>query len=131
MLQAKAYRNLSSFMTRSLAPHSLAVTEWAMLGLLRDSGSTRPTDLSEELGVSNPLTSRHIKRLGDLGWISRIEHEDDARGVLIALTPEGTAMVDKVESELRHEMRLYMKGISLRQLAAYLSVLEQLSKRSL
>ena len=102
-----------------------------MLGLLRDSGSTRPTDLSEELGVSNPLTSRHIKRLGDLGLLTRIEHEDDARGVLIALTTTGIRMVETVETELRHEMRRFMKGISLRQLASYLSVLEQLSKRSI
>ena len=131
LLQAKAYRNLSAFMTVTLAPYGLAITEWALLGLLREDGSQRPTELSEQLGVTTPLTSRHIKRLNDLGWIERVELEHDARGAIVHITDSGRELVDKLESELRRQMRLYLKGISLRQLATYLSVLEQLANRSL
>jgi DNA-binding MarR family transcriptional regulator len=130
LLQARAYRNLSAFMTVTLAPHGLAITEWAMLGLLKENDSLRPNELSDQLGVKSPLISRHIKLLSDRGWIERIEMEGDARGATIHLTDEGRQTVDSVEGELRGQMRKFLKGISLRQLAAYLAVLEKLAERS-
>ena len=131
LLQARAYRNLSNFMAITLRPHGLAVTEWAMLGLLNESKGLRPGELSEELGVTKPLASRHIKRLCDEGWMERNDHDLDARGALVCLTPAGKQLVADVEKRLRHEMRSYLNGISLRQLTSYLAVLEQLAQRDI
>jgi MarR family transcriptional regulator for hemolysin len=130
LLQARAYRNLSNFMSIALSPYDIVLMEWALLGVLKEAGEMRPSAISDELGVKNPLTSRHLKRLAEFGYIERNEMDDDARGAMVHLTPIGKELVETIEHKLRGEMRDYLKGISLRQLASYLSVLEKLAVKN-
>jgi len=64
-----------------------------LLELSRDGGrEMRPKDLERELLVAQYTLSRLLDRLEAKGLIARKEHEEDARGQLIALTAKGRAL---------------------------------------
>jgi DNA-binding MarR family transcriptional regulator len=79
--------------TRSHAdtlPPPLAQT----LGLLDRDDETSIAALAQRRRVRHQSQSRTVKELEDLGYARRRRNPDDARGVVIALTPEGRAALD-------------------------------------
>jgi DNA-binding MarR family transcriptional regulator len=129
LMQAKAYRALTNYMTISLAPHDLSLPEWALLGLLRDHGKMRPSDLSDHLGVKRPVVTASLKRLESLDMVERHPDKDDSRVVDIALSQHGQVQVDSIEKILRVEMRAYLKDIKFTDLLIYISVLNKLADK--
>jgi DtxR family Mn-dependent transcriptional regulator len=66
--------------------------------LVRQAGQARMTDVASKLGVSLPSASETVKRLVELGFALRVEHQG------INLTPAGThvaAQLDRRHYALR------------------------------
>ena len=68
-------------------------TAAATLNRLRDSGPTRLTELAAAEGVSQPSMSALVARLADRGLVQRGTDPQDARVVLLSLTPAGEDLV--------------------------------------
>lgn len=49
----------------------------------------QPSELAEELELSRPATSRHLKVLREAGIVEIETNEDDARTRTVRLNPEG------------------------------------------
>jgi DNA-binding MarR family transcriptional regulator len=62
LIQAQAYRALSSFMSTALRVNALSMPEWAVLGLLRDRGAVRQADLAERMAVKRPVITKGLVR---------------------------------------------------------------------
>ncbi|GAA2158031.1 MarR family winged helix-turn-helix transcriptional regulator [Actinomadura napierensis] len=65
------------------------------LGLLDREGEAGIASLAQRRGVRHQSQSRTVKDLEDLGYARRHANPHDARGVVIALTPEGRAALDR------------------------------------
>jgi DNA-binding MarR family transcriptional regulator len=130
LLQAKAHRVLTSYMTEALAPYGISLPEWALLGLLKDHKVLRPSEIADHLGVKPPVATAHLKRLDSAGLIHRNQPADDSRVVEISLTPEGIRKVDTIESRLRVDLRGFLKGIKVADLITYIRVLAKLADKS-
>ena len=129
LLQAKAYRALTNFMTSELAPYEISLPEWALLGLLREHKVLRPSELSQEMGVKPPVVTANLKRLELAGIIAREIHGDDSRVFTIELTPNGKIRVETIEKALRVSMREYFKDIKITDLITYINVLKKLASK--
>ncbi len=53
------------------------------------------TELAEKLAVSLPTMSNSINTLVERGWVSRSRAAEDRRMVVVELTPDGQAILDK------------------------------------
>ena len=79
--------------------HGLNRGEFDVLATLRRSGVAQgltPTALYGALMVSSGGMTNRIDRLERLGLVARRPHPDDRRGTLVALTPAGLALIDRL-----------------------------------
>jgi DNA-binding MarR family transcriptional regulator len=129
LLQAKAYRALTNFMTSELAPYEISLPEWALLGLLHEHKIMRPSELSQAMGVKPPVVTANLKRLEVGGIIAREIDGDDSRVYTIKLTPGGEVRVETIEKSLRVSMREYFKDIKIVDLITYINVLNKLANK--
>jgi len=80
-----------------LAPHGLSVWEFDVLASLRRNPSTGlpPKRLLHELLLSSGAMTHRIDRLEAAGLVERTDDPSDRRGVLVRLTRQGRAIVDR------------------------------------
>jgi DNA-binding MarR family transcriptional regulator len=61
----------------------------SLLQLLANGECLRPSDLAERLGVHPSLITRRIQELENAGYVHASANPDDARSLLVSLTPAG------------------------------------------
>jgi DNA-binding MarR family transcriptional regulator len=78
-----------------------------VLAALRRSGPPfrlSPTELYNSLLISSGATTNRVDRLEERQLVARVPDPIDRRGVLVALTPKGKRLVDKVlDSHIENE----------------------------
>ena len=98
--------------------HELVRWEFDMLATLRRAGDPfvlSPTQLFSTLMITSGTMTHRLKALEKRGFIRRLPNPDDARSMLVALTPEGRKLIDRaVESHVENERQL-LDGLSAGQ----------------
>jgi DNA-binding MarR family transcriptional regulator len=79
----------------------LSRTAAASLTRLADDGPIRLTELAVAEGVTQPSMSALVARLVDQGLVHRGSDPQDARVVLLSLTPAGQALVARRRADRR------------------------------
>ncbi|MDW5597898.1 MarR family transcriptional regulator [Conexibacter stalactiti] len=96
----------------ALAQHGLTRGEFDVLSALRRAGGPqRPSDLTTVSLASAPATTKRLKALTARGLVARAADPDDGRGALIALTPTGAELIDRVFPAQLETERELLAGI--------------------
>lgn len=99
----------------------MSTWEFDVLASLRRSGEPyclAPTALFSTLMITSGTMTHRLKRLEASGWIEREVNREDARSLLVRLTPSGLELVDRaVEAHLENERRI-LAPLSAADLAA-------------
>lgn len=91
------------FRGRTYSEHEIVVTM-----ALHVVGPQRPGELSRGLGIDKGTLTSVIRRLDEAGVVRRRPVDGDARGYLVSLTADGTALVDHLaEQRLRGFRELF------------------------
>ena len=89
-----------------LAPHELTWTGWVVLWVVWIWGDIETRHVAEEAGIAKGTLTGVIGTLEKRGLLTRRTHPDDARRVLVALTPKGrklmVALFPKFNAEEAH-----------------------------
>ena len=84
--------------------------EFDVLATLRRSGAPyclAPTTLFSALMITSGTMTHRLKGLETRGLVQRLPNRDDARSVLVQLTPDGLALIDRaVEAHVENERRI-------------------------
>ncbi|WP_174509702.1 MarR family winged helix-turn-helix transcriptional regulator [Klebsiella oxytoca] len=98
--------------------HDLVRWEFDMLATLRRAGAPfilSPTQLFSTLMITSGTMTHRLKALEKRGFISRLADPNDARSMLVALTPEGRERIDEaVETHVENERQL-LAGLTTAQ----------------
>ncbi|WP_434583203.1 MarR family winged helix-turn-helix transcriptional regulator [Klebsiella sp. R390] len=98
--------------------HDLVRWEFDMLATLRRAGAPfilSPTQLFSTLMITSGTMTHRLKALEKRGFISRLPDPNDARSMLVALTPEGRERIDSaVETHVENERQL-LAGLTTAQ----------------
>lgn len=90
--------------------HGLGEGEFDILATLRRSGAPfelTPSELAQQTMVTTGAVSKRLDRLETAGLVTRRENLEDARGRVVALTPQGRDTIDRAyEAHMRNEGRL-------------------------
>ena len=90
--------------------HGLGEGEFDILATLRRSGAPfelTPSELAQQTMVTTGAVSKRLDRLETAGFVTRRENLEDARGRVVALTPQGGDTIDRAyEAHMRNEARL-------------------------
>lgn len=82
----------------------VTAAEYSMIMLVAQrqaEGGMTPIEISRLLHLHNPYVILHLGKLVRRGILKRHPHPDDGRSVLIALTPAGEQLVDRVTPLVR------------------------------
>ena len=91
------------FRGRQYSEHEVVVTM-----ALHVVGPQRPSELSRGLGIDKGTLTSVIRRLDEVGVVRRRPVDGDARGYLVSLSADGTALVDHLaEQRLRGFRELF------------------------
>jgi DNA-binding MarR family transcriptional regulator len=74
----------------------LPFAQGRLLSTIEDKGAARISDLATLDHCSQPTMTMQVRRLEDAGLVSRTVDPDDARAVLIRITPKGVDMLRQV-----------------------------------
>lgn len=94
-------------LTRLLMPsgaHRLSRTEVGVLATLSE-GSRRITQLAQTEALAQPTVTQLVDKLEGRGLVARARSGEDARVVMVEVTPAGTEVFDEVRAEIRANMR--------------------------
>jgi DNA-binding MarR family transcriptional regulator len=83
------------------AEHGLNQSQVAVLAALRRAGDPyclSPTALYSSLLISSGAVTNRLERLTAMGLVRRVPDPRDGRSLLVALTPKGKRLIDKVLS---------------------------------
>jgi DNA-binding MarR family transcriptional regulator len=116
---------------RERASITISGTETGVLGALA-ARPRRITELARREGVTQPAITLLVNRLEDRGWVTRDTDPEDARAVLVALTPTGREVIDRLRGEYRallHEEMATLPDEDVETLAAAVEVLDRVIER--
>lgn len=92
------------------AAHGLGEGDFDVLSALRRAGEPferRPSEIAEHTMVTTGAVTKRIDRLEAAGLVRRRASETDGRGRVVALTPEGRAVIDAAFADhVANEARL-------------------------
>jgi DNA-binding MarR family transcriptional regulator len=101
---------LDEIFTPTLAQYGLTRGDFDVLATLRRADEPyrlTPTELSRAMMISSGGTTKRVDRLEERGLLERSPDPNDRRGVVVALTPQGVAVVDEaVTAHVADEQRV-------------------------
>ncbi len=121
-------QRLGSDLSRECA---LAINEFDVLLYLRwhAQEEVRISALLDAVPLSQPALSRLVARLGARGLLARSAAEDDGRAVMVRLTEEGSALIERaivIHAQTVHEMLI--DKFSAAERTALLQTLNQIGQ---
>lgn len=115
---ARLSTHLAREIEKVLAVHGLNSASFDVLATLRRSGPNHrlsPGDLTTTTMVSSGTMTNRLDQLEKAGLVERSHNPEDRRGVIIALTPKGFALVDEAVSvHVKNQHRL-LEGLSVEE----------------
>lgn len=130
LLQTKAYRTLKQKTNAVLKQFGIASVDWAFLGVLYEKKKgMRLNLLADELAVDAPFVTAIGAKLKKKDFVVFVKDDEDARAKTIMLTKEGRSFVEKVEKVVRAEAKTWINGVSIKEVLAYIKVLERIVEK--
>ena len=75
------------------------------------------SDLSAAVGVDNAYATRSVEKLSALGYVSKVQDEQDRRAYRISLTASGRQVAERVNETLRGWIEIITVGVSPEEIA--------------
>ena len=112
MWAGRLSRRVEAFYQQVLRPHGLQYSDYALLSLLRFSGSMSPKNLNRYLAITSGGLTKSVDRLEEGELVRRTPDPKDGRGTLVVLTKKGERLVRRVfDSDVQAHERLF-RGLS-------------------
>jgi DNA-binding MarR family transcriptional regulator len=106
----------------------LTMGQLKALILLSDPAALTVGGLADQLGIGKPAASLLVDRLVQLQLVTRTEDAQDRRRTLLALTPEGGALVVQLREGGVNRLRTLMGRLDDDDLAALVRGLQALAR---
>ena len=101
------------------------------LRLIIREGPLPVNEVARRMGVDQSTASRQIKPIEDAGLVARTSDEADRRVAWLAITREGTALLDRIHQMRRDDLDHVLAGWSDRERAQLARTLERFKQAML
>lgn len=95
----------------------VSMAQLKVLFLLYYRGPTTVGALAGKMSVTLPTVSATLERLVRAGYVGREDDPEDRRVVINRLTPEGTALVERLREERRARVDQALSRLTVQQVA--------------
>lgn len=101
---------------RRQAGGQLSVPQLRVLAYLGRNPGACLADVAAHLGVTNPTASAMVDRLVRRGLVERAQHPDERRRVVLRLTADGVALLERARGLTRDQLAQALATLSQREL---------------
>jgi DNA-binding MarR family transcriptional regulator len=129
VIQSQAFRAMSNFMTERLVRYNLSLSEWKLLGHLKEVKNMTPSEISDFLSVKLPISSRLLKSLEAKGLLRRTQSKKDSRLIRAQITNKGEQLAGEIEGHMRQNLRQFLSDIRREDLEIYLRVMTKIANK--
>jgi len=120
-----------SFVNRQLKDIHLSSGLFYFIAELSQHEWLNMSDLSAAVGADNAYATRSIKKLTALGYVKKIQDEQDRRAFRISLTASGRRAAKRVNQTMRRWIEIVARGVSWEDMAIVKRVFDHLYKNAL
>lgn len=120
------HQRATEIFNATMARHGVTPTQFAVLAKLDDMGSVSQNQLGRQVAMDPATTSGVIGRLIARGFIVQSPAPEDARLVLLALTPDGRKAVADMKADAAEVTRRTLDPLSGDEAATLLQLLDKL-----
>ena len=89
------------------------------------------SDLSTAVGVDNAHATRAVEKLSALGYVNKVQDEQDRRAYRISLTASGRQIAERVSETVRQWVEIITAGVSLEDIAIVSRVFDRFHQNAL
>ena len=89
------------------------------------------SDLSTAVGVDNAYATRSVERLSALGYVNKVQDEQDRRAFRVSLTVSGWQVAKRVNETLKQWVEIITAGVSPEDIATVNQVFDQFHQNAL
>lgn len=89
------------------------------------------SDLSAAVGVDNAYATRAVEKLSTLGYVNKVQDEQDRRAYRISLTDSGRKIAGRVSETMLRWVEIITAGVSPEDIAAVSRVFDQFYQNAL
>ena len=114
------------FTADALKDNALTIDMWRVLAALSSNGGQRQVDLSGLTSIDVSTMSRLVSRLVRAGLVTRSRSEKSSREVVVALSPKGRALMQRMIPIAKKLEQKASAGLSAKELAVVKSVLTRM-----
>ncbi len=107
---ALTYRATHAYMAQKLAPLRIGYGQFPFLSYLNRCGTSSQEEISRALVFDKATTARAIRKLEELGYVTRRVASDDHRRYEVSITESGRAAAVEIRSILRDWNRQLTAG---------------------
>jgi len=107
---------------------STGASTLSLLQLLAGGDGVRPSELAEQLAVHRSLITRQIQELEDAGYVYVSANPDDARSLLVSLTPAGVQEQRRLREIGLDRFALFVAEWKPEEVRALADLLEKLER---
>lgn len=126
MITCRSAKKLADCLEKRLNYYNITRTQWIALYYISTNKMITQRQLADKMSLREPTVVRLLDKMEGLGWIIRLNSEDDKRIKLLILTDEG----QKIETEMLNVAEKFrndvIKDIPPEELDTYNSVLNKM-----
>jgi DNA-binding MarR family transcriptional regulator len=112
-------------LTRVGAAYDLSLTQLRVLGILRDR-TPRMAELADFLGLEKSTMSGLVDRAERRGLLVRGRDTGDARAVIVAMTPAGHELAERLQADVRRALAAGTGRLDARERQSLTRLLEKM-----
>jgi DNA-binding MarR family transcriptional regulator len=127
----KSFRMGLSFATRQLKDINISSGLVYFIVELSQVEWLNMSDLSAAVGVDNAYATRAVEKLSALGYVSKVQDEQDRRAYRISLTASGLQIAERVNETLRQWIAIITVGVSPEEITTVNRVFDKFYRNSL
>ncbi len=117
---------VASFTADALKDNALSIDMWRVLAALSNNGGQRQVDLSGMTSIDVSTMSRLVSRLVRVGLVTRSRSAKSSREVVVALSPKGRALVQRIIPVANKLEQKASAGLSAKELAVVKGLLTRM-----
>lgn len=112
MLNSKIFRNTQLILDKLIEKYELSSGSFSYLIILEKNEGINQNKLSEEVGNDKAMSARTIKKLVDLGYLYKKQHESNTRAYRIYLTEKAKDILPEIHEKIQEMLRLFTQELT-------------------
>lgn len=113
-----------------LAENGINEQQWRVLRVLDEGGPLDATEVAERASILQPSLTRMMRTMSERDLIRRGRDDGDARRVILALAPEGAALIARVSPQGQRVAAGLAASFGDDRMADLLDLLDDLARRA-